>query len=465
MLDLLTPIVPTPLRCGTHISKQQPDVEVYAVCLTRIPATKEDFNATRGSRDFVISKFVVLAVGPAGFGRVPYNSKKTTGQKEEVGKPLYQSEDDRVRFYSFEKGKTNKDKGARVDTEDGSACLEAGMVLTFFLREEFWDPSKIDAACSMEVGSAVCLQIASSNVEACAKGYLLKVKRIKHMVSACDVESAFARLPGSEAEFDGLMSKHRAQSPGLKGSLDSSGDLRCFAVKQLGPEACAFQHNGGILICNAQAHDAEGFCDDVYVPMQVVSQKFQVADSTDLLKLLNVALSLQTVGMLVMSSTKNVLMSDDEVDAHPLVALMLTWDVNRFLDLHALAAPDACDFMQAKKAGAMVSGDLTVVVSDDPARHITWQSEHNIYKTERCSWQISFRLSSEEHTGPEDGPVAVCPLSAGCKDTYRRLSVLLAQADKNETPQEILQLELRRVNANKAGAKRKRPVLLAIEDI
>jgi hypothetical protein len=246
--------------------------------------------------------------------------------------------------------------------------------------------------------------------------------------------------------------------------LDSSGDLRCFVVKQLGPEACAFQHNGGILICNAQANDAEGFCDDIYVPMQVVSQKFQVADDLALLKLLNVALSLQTVSILIMSSTKNVLLSDDEADAHPLVTLMLTWDVNRFLDLHALAAPDASDFIQAKKAGAIVSGGLTVIVSDEPARHITWQSEHNIYKTERCSWQISFRLSSEELIGPEDGPVAVCHLSAGCRDKYRRLSVLITDKDKNETPREILQLEMRRVNVNKATTKRKRPVLDAIEE-
>lgn len=461
MLDLLCPIVHTPLRCGTHISKQQPDVEVYAVCLTRIPATKDDFNAARGTRDFVISKFVVLAVGPAGFGRVPYNSKKTAGQKEDVGKPLYQSEDNGVRFHSFEKGKTNKDKGARVDTEEGSACLEAGVVLTFFMREEFWEPSKIDAACSMEVGSAVCLQIASSNVEACAKGYLLKVKRIKHMVDACDVTSALAKLPGSEAEFEGLMSKHRTQSPGLKGSLDSSGDLHCFVATHLGPEACAFAHNGGILICNAQANNAEGFCDDIYVPAHVVSQKFQVADSSELLKLLNVALSLQTVSVLLMSSTKTVLLSDDETDAHPLVALMLTWDVNRFLDLHALAGPDASDFIQEQKNGALVSDGLTVSFSEEP-RQLTWQSQHNIYKTERCSWQISFRLSDEELTGPEDAPLAVCQLSAGCRGTYRRLSVLITQNGKMESPREILQLEMRRVNSNKANAKRKRPALDAI---
>jgi hypothetical protein len=102
-------------------------------------------------------------------------------------------------------------------------------------------------------------------------------------------------------------------------------------------------------------------------------------------------------------------------------------------------------------------------VSDDPARHLSWQSEHNIYKTERCSWQISFRLSSEELSGPEDAPAAACQLSAGCRDRYRRLSVFLTQADKNETPREILQLELRRVNAGTAAAKRKRPVLDAIE--
>jgi len=462
MLHLLTPIAQAPFRCGTHISKQQPDVEVYAVCLTRIPYNKEEFNAVRGNRDFVVSKFMIVSVGPPGFGRVPYNSKRATGQKEEVGKSLYQAEDNGMRFYSFEKGKTNKDKGVRVDTEEGSACLEVGLVLTFFLREEFWEPTKIDAVSSMEVGSPVCLQIGSSNVEACAKGYLLKLKRMKQMPSTGDVDSALARLPGSESEFDSLMSKHRTQSPGLKGSLDSS-DMRCFMLKQLGPEACAFEHNGGILICNAQTNNAEGFCDDIYVPMHVVSQKFQVADSADLLKLVNIALSLQTVGILLMSSNKSVMLSDDEIEAHPLVGLMITWDVNRFLDLHTLAKLDMRDLLESDGEGSVSSNGLTVCVCNEPTRQISWQSDHNIYKTEWCTWKVSFRLSSEEHTGPEDGPVAVCQLSTGCRDKYRTLSVLMSKSDKNETPKEILRLEMRHVNTNKTTTKRKRPVLDILE--
>ena len=465
MLDLLAPITQTPLRCGTHISKNQPDVEVYAACLSRIPCKKSDFDAARGTRDFIISKFMVLSIGPAGFGRVPYNSKRTTGQKEETGKPLYQSEDDgRVRFYSFEKGKTNKDKGVRVDSEEGSACLEVGMVLTFFMREEFWEPSKIDAEASMDVGSTVCLQIASSNVEACAKGYLLKLKKMKHMACALDVDSALAKLPASETEFDSLMSKHRTESPGLKGCLDSSGDLRCFAVKQLGPEACAFEHNDGILICNAQVNNTEGFCDDIYVPMHVVSQKFQLRNSAELLKLLNLALSRQTVGLLLRSSNKSVLLSDDEADAHPLVALMLTWDVNAFLDLHALAAPAVHDFLQVTREGDRgFPGGLEVFVSGEANQQIKWKSAHSIYKTERCSWQISFCLSSDEHEGCEDGPLAACQLSTGCRDKYRRLSVLINPLGTNEAAREILHLEVRRVNPSKATLKRKRPVLDLLE--
>ena len=162
MLDHLGPSTHAPLRCGTHIAKNQPDVEVCAMSLSKLPASKAEFDAVRGTREFVIAKFLLLALGPPGFGKVPYNSKRSVGQKEEAGKPLYESTDDgRVRLFSFEKGKTNKDKGERVEAEESGGFLEPGLVLSFFLREEFWDPPKILPAASGEEA------VAAGSVVAC----------------------------------------------------------------------------------------------------------------------------------------------------------------------------------------------------------------------------------------------------------------------------------------------------------
>jgi hypothetical protein len=122
------------------------------------------------------------------------------------------------------------------------------------------------------------------------------------------------------------------------------------------------------------------------------------------------------------------------------------------------------DFLQVTKEGDMsFPSGLTVSVAGDASQKLTWKSAHGMYKTERCSWQISFCLSSDEQEGCEDGPLAVCQLSTGCRDKYRRLSVLITQTGKNEAAREVLHLELRRVNQSKGTLKRKRPALELID--
>jgi hypothetical protein len=99
MLDLLVPPTRAPLRCGTHIAKNQPDVEVCAMSLGKFPSNRTEFVAMRGTREFIVGKFLLLAVGPTGFGKVTYNSKRSAGQKEDAGKPLYEvTVEDRVRL-------------------------------------------------------------------------------------------------------------------------------------------------------------------------------------------------------------------------------------------------------------------------------------------------------------------------------------------------------------------------------
>ena len=135
MLHLTAPVQYNSTKCGAYISKVQPDVEVLAIALDDIPHTQAEFDAKRGSRDFLICKFLVVDIGPAGFGRVPYkhkNKAKKPTSEDEQGKNLYENvESALVKFYAYEKGDTNKDKGVRCDDCFGALC--PGLSLTFFL--------------------------------------------------------------------------------------------------------------------------------------------------------------------------------------------------------------------------------------------------------------------------------------------------------------------------------------------
>jgi hypothetical protein len=115
MLHLTAPVQYGSTKCGSYISKVQPDVEVLVIALDDIPHTAAEFDAKRGSRDFIICKFLVVIV-PPGFGKVPYKHKNKVFKKpssdDEQGKNLYENADSGlVKFYAYEKGDTNKDKG------------------------------------------------------------------------------------------------------------------------------------------------------------------------------------------------------------------------------------------------------------------------------------------------------------------------------------------------------------------
>jgi hypothetical protein len=115
MLHLVAPVQYDTTKCGSYISKTQPDVEVLSMAVTDIPNTQVEFDVKRGGRDFIICKFLVMGVGPPGFGKVPYKHKHKTKKgtvEEEQDKSLYESvESSVVKFYSYEKGDTKKDKG------------------------------------------------------------------------------------------------------------------------------------------------------------------------------------------------------------------------------------------------------------------------------------------------------------------------------------------------------------------
>jgi hypothetical protein len=462
MLEYLLSTTRAPLRCGTHIAKNQPDVEVCSMSLCKLPANKAEFDAARGSREFIIAKFLLLALGPSGFGKVPYNSKRSVGQKEESGKPLYEAMDDgRVRFLSFEKGKTNKDKGDRVEGHETSAVLEPGLVLSFFLREDFWDPCRIMPLATGEevvhVGSVVAMQLSSSNVDAVGKGYLVKLKKIKLMPASADLFTTLAKLPQSEDEYDTRTSKYRIESPAMKGCLDSSSDMRCFAVQSMGPEACAFAHDDGFVISNARTHNCEGFRDDIFVPMQVVMRCLQVSDAQDALKFLNLALAVEAVGAILKSSASNMLLSSE--DLHPLLAMTLVLDINVLLCLDALSASDVRLFLQSPGASEAPFQARDLVVSKTDTT-IHWHSTKQVYATDMDTAQLSFTISSKELDGPPDAPQAHGQLSAGCTGAHKRLTLFLFRQGVSV---KILDLEFRMPDTSSTRQKRKRPVLGLID--
>jgi hypothetical protein len=183
MLHLAAPVQYSPTKCGSYISKVQPDVEVLAISLDNIPHNAAEFDAKRGGRDFVICKFLIVEIGSAGFGKVPYKHKhkaKKGSVDEDQGKSLYENvESGLVKFYAYEKGDTNKDKGVRCD--DCFGVLSPGLCLTFFLREEMFQATKIIADKSISKMQYVCLQIGSGNVTGASAGYLLKLKKIKYI--------------------------------------------------------------------------------------------------------------------------------------------------------------------------------------------------------------------------------------------------------------------------------------------
>jgi hypothetical protein len=456
MLELLAPPTHAPLRCGTHIAKNQPDVEICALSLSKLPGSRAEFESARGTREFIIAKFLVLALGPPGFGKVPYNSKRSVGQKEEAGKPLYEgAEEGRVRFFSYEKGKTNKDKGERVDSTETAGVLEPGLVLSFFLREDFWDPPKMapspDGETAVGVGALVALQLASGNVEGAAKGYLLKLRKGKVLSADADLFATLPRLPQSEVEFDGRAAQYRDEHPALKGSLDSSSDLRCFAMRGMGPDACAFAHEGGLLISNARTLNSEGFRDDIFVPANVARQCLQVDDEDLALRFLNVALALEAVGAIVKTCASNVLLSAEDV--HPLVALALVLDVGKLLSLDTLAAPEVGFFLRSDNDGPFEARDLVVSKS---AAHVHWHNVRQKYQTDSDAAQVSFTLHAADHIGPDGAPSASNQLSRGRSGAYKTLSVLLTRGGGTK---KIVDLELRAGSAGGARLKRKRPEL------
>jgi len=486
MLHLIAPVQYAATKCGSYIanSNRQPDVEVLAVALDDIPHSAEEFDKKRGGRDFYICKFLIVAVGPAGFGKVPYTHKKK-GKKgdEEICHGLYENVVDGVKLYAYEKGDTNKDKGPRVDDCFGVLC--PGLCLTFFLREEMFQASKIIADKPIDKTQFVCLQLGSSNVgsdssKGAAGGWLVKLKKIKSIAPPDDVMQAMTKMPATEEAYDLLMSQHRSTHTTMKGVLSDKVDIKYCAVSSMGRDVFAVyeDEDKSFVICNAAISNKEGFNDDIVVPKDLVLACFDTLCADTALRVLNIALSMDAVRLLLQTAPETSIALNEDKPPPPNTALHLLCDYNKLLCFDALKDDAIVAWVQDKlrsfsqapaqdMADSKVIGNMHLEIArphDIPFSTLTYTSTDYVYKDHAGILNhIYVRVHefvdyySEACSSSESAPKFLAHEKSG---SFNRVEILLRQHNTTGPLKPVACLQMRRGAMSAVGSKRKRPNIL-----
>lgn len=484
MLHLAAPVQYPTTKCGSYISnKAQPDVEVLAIALDDIPHTSAEFDSKRGTRDFIVCKFLVLSIGPPGFGKVPYKHKnkvKKVAFEEEQGKCLYESMDaGLVKFYAYEKGDTNKDKGVRCD--DCFGVLAPGLCLTFFLREEMFQPTKMLADNLISKLQYVCLQVASGNVTGASAGYLLKLKKIKAIPPPQDLMHALAKLPQTEEAYELLMEHHRNTYTTMKGGISDKLDIKYCVVSSMGRDVFAdYDAEEGFLICNAAINNKEGFTDEIFVRESLVLSCFDTACVQTALRILNIALSMDAIHLLLQAAPETTIALNEDKPTAPNTALSILCDYNKLLFFDALSNANAHAWMQdemrcfshnfpEEMKVSTVIGNMQLELAkekDTEFSTFTYCCNDVIYKDHlNCSNQIYIRVHDQvKFCCDTESSEPAKFLSHAKSGPYNTLDILLKPQSSTSSPKKILTFQMRRGAMSSVGSKRKRPNIMDVAD-
>ena len=478
MLHLTTPVQYNSTKCGTYISKVQPDVEVLAIALDDIPTTCAEFDARRGGRDFIVCKFLVLGVGPPGFGKVPYKHKhkaKKLTFEDEQGKSLYETVDaGLVKFYAYEKGDTNKDKGVRVD--DCFGVLSPGLCLTFFLREEMFQTSKVLSDKLISKLQFVCLQVGSSNVTGAGAGYLIKLKKIKSISPPDDLMQAVTRMPKTEEAYEVLMGHYRTTYPTMKGVISDKLDVKYCAVSSMGRDVFAdYDAEEGFVICNAAIENKEGFTDEIVVPESLVLSCFDIACPQTALRLLNIALSMDAVTLILQTAPETTIALNEDKPTAPNTAMCLLCEYNKLLLFDSLKSGEKLTWIQDNlrsfaqktqedvKAETFIENMQLELTKEKgcPYSTLTYSCTDIIYKDHvNATHQVYIRLHEEVLSHPEFEMTSSKFIAHGKSGPHNRVDILLKPHSSTAPPKSILSLQMRRGAMSNVGSKRKRPNIM-----
>jgi hypothetical protein len=310
--------------------------------LSDVPLTADKFAEMSCGRDFVVLNVCVLAVGPPGFSSVPYAAAKKNGAAKVESKVLYDvDESGSTRFFPFEKGATNKDRGERVahmningsdEPVDATTVLENGTCLSFFMRQEAFSAGSMvltaeaapnePAPDMLPAKSTLALVLGSCNVVQAAKGYGLKLKKGKKLPDTTML-SVFSGVPQSEELVDAVLARSKAQ-PSICG-MAVKDSIKVFAcVPDVMAHATTDSESDQLVLCNAAPSLPE-----VFFTAQQLDRVFGMEKGLAL-KLVNIAIASKALRVLVVRDDRP---TSDET-RHCLSVGSMAVDWNHLLNMH-----------------------------------------------------------------------------------------------------------------------------------
>ncbi len=344
--SLFAPISNGMPSVGSEITKRNPDVEIMAMTLNDTPLTLDGFNSLEGGRGWYSIKFIVLMVGPPGFSSVPYTASKKGGEKE-VGKKLYDATDTgQTRFFSYMKGKTNKDRGERMsvfsadDIVDGNvtATLVPGMCLTQFVRSDVFEKEFVVGSVNTAVLSAyniVYMQLSSSNCEQAIKGRLIKLRKMKVAAAPSLWQRIMFKLPASPSEFRIANSVESDTNFSIRENIDSRMNSTFYQFP-VDKTAFLMKEDDAVVVCEPtesikEASIGFGILDDI-LPNAEIDQR---------IKFLNMAISTGSVRMFCKSlNQEDSFIMDTSLDKYPDKIIGIDIDYNVMFGIDVLANID-----------------------------------------------------------------------------------------------------------------------------
>lgn len=474
---------------GAHIALSQPDVEVMAVVLSEVPLTPEKFALMDAGRGWISMAFTVLQVGPPGFSSVPYTATKK--EKESNPLRLYEVDDTgSTKFHSFEKGKSNKDKGVRVSTleaeetgqplVDATIRLEHGVMMSTFMRAEdfavagderfpktFALDDTFEGLDAIPANTVVYMQLSASNIEQAKKHQGLKVRKIKSLGPRESVlGSCFASLPFGESACSALMDRSRLQHS-LSGMLYRH-TLRTFALRPKSTAYAVQDDEGYFVLCDAD----DGIDEIRFTKKQLLGLVGSGLSLDDAMAVVNIGLSMQAIRLLVVLDTSSVKTLQGDINYE---AAVMELDVNQCLQLSTLSQfgswPSVPTSTPCSEALAMRVHKLDEsVMWSNPAfvhttprqerKHIVFDLQTNVQDSESDSvreYQTLSPLVDTQHF-----------LDSQMAGPFQAITIYIASADiasadffADAGTQKVVQLEMRVENRKASmGKKRKRPDLV-----
>lgn len=378
---------------GSNISERQADNEVLAMLLRDIPLTSDEFDKMRGNRQWVSMPIMIIAVGEAGFSSVPYVANSKVKQNIPT-KRLYENKSEGiVTCYPFAKGKTNKDKGNRVETyEDlttneqvqAATNLHPGLCVSSFLREESFSGDKFfintNDQSMLKAGDSVYIQIASANVEQAQKGQLLKFKKVMpaNYVDTIIHNQALTHLPRSLQQYDDVIENSKTANAINKQVYASSAKIfscvaSSFAYAVWEPEKQRF------VIVQASQEIPELEC-----PLHLVQKACACVHPEKCLRLLNIALAMSSVHIILSHNIAGKLVLSGDCTAK---AFWLYIDFRNLIQLQ-----DLCD--SGLTQGCKAYNNIVVNCNENS---IVWTNpSYSFEKSAGFECNVWFRLDRQD---------------------------------------------------------------------